>query len=108
MSKKKVVAKREHKLGKNCGYDINERGEIFVAPNYSDEMDRCLEETRAIKEIVAQVTRTTSAMMAAIKRREQSCWKRMIDDYGLLDGAYSYHFAEGKLSPKPADEEQSQ
>lgn len=80
---KKNEAWPQHKMGKRCGYDLNEDGSIRVASRYSDEFSRIADEQAALDEFLASITRVSQPMAKAIAEARRKWWADMCEDYGL-------------------------
>ena len=42
----------KRKMGKHCGYDLNEDGSIEVAPTYSEAMAKTCDDRRVVDELL--------------------------------------------------------
>jgi hypothetical protein len=73
----------QHKVGKHCGYDLNEDGSIEVAPLYSDRMAKIQEDRAVIDELMKSAMRACEALMRPLVVAQNRLWDELCDDYGL-------------------------
>jgi hypothetical protein len=73
----------QQKMGKRCGYTLNEDGSIEVAPLYSDEMQQVMRAKKVVDELIASTLKAGDALLHPLIERQERVWDDMFDDYGL-------------------------
>lgn len=108
MAKKKQIDDGR-RMGKHCGYIVQEDGRIQPAPRYTDEFIKLSQERHGINDLMKLFTSHCADLLAEVGKRQSGLWKDLCDDYGLNRETHTMFF-DGQyitVTPKPTAEEPS-